>query len=260
MKGYIYKIVSSSTNYIYIGSTKNDINVRYYQHKCNYDNYIDNNSGYCTSYQIIKYNDSKIEIIREVETTTSLELKRLESEEIYKNCDICVNFIHNNKLKELKELKKDEYKQKLLLIKNKEIQAKIEIKQLKEQKEINKINLKLKKLEDKNKELEVKEKSKELKVKEKKTELEVKMKLKDEIIYGNNSIVTKFIAENYIITNNKKDRTKRKELFDEFNSTSTQKMTNKAFISLMRNNGFLELKSNGVFYFYGLKMKDNINN
>jgi len=37
-------------------------------------------------------------------------------------------------LKQLKELKKDKYKQKILLIKNKEAQAKIETKQLKEQK------------------------------------------------------------------------------------------------------------------------------
>jgi asparagine N-glycosylation enzyme membrane subunit Stt3 len=75
MKGYIYKIVSISTNRIHIGSTNKDINIWYKRHKNAYDNYIDGNSNYCTSYQIFKYNDSKIETIKEAETITSLELK-----------------------------------------------------------------------------------------------------------------------------------------------------------------------------------------
>ncbi len=68
-----------------------------------------------------------------------------------------------------------------------------------------------------------------------------------------NNPVKTFLNEYYVITNNKKDRVQRKELFDEFNSTSTQKMTNKAFISPMRYNGILEIKSDGTIYFCGLK-------
>ena len=70
-----------------------------------------------------------------------------------------------------------------------------------------------------------------------------------------NNPVKTFLNEYYVITNNKKDRVQRKELFDEFNSTSAQKMTHKAFISQMRYNNILEIKSDGTIYFYGLKAK-----
>jgi hypothetical protein len=46
-------------------------------------------------------------------------------------------------LKQLKELKKEKYKQNILLIKNKETQYKLEKRQLKEQSKINKLNVKL---------------------------------------------------------------------------------------------------------------------
>ena len=216
MKGYIYKIFSMSTNKIYIGSTNKDINIRYKQHKKAYDNYIDGNSDYCTSYQIIKYNDSKIEIVREVETTTSLELKKLESEEVYKNCDICVNFVYNNKLKQLKELKKEEYKQKLLLIKNKEIQQKLEKRQLKEQTEINKLNLKLENLEN----------------------------------IDNFDIIMKFIENSTKKTNNKREFIKMCQLYDTFkqsqiysNLTNVEKKkyNYKHFNQLIKTHVFLKL-------------------
>jgi len=83
-------------------------------------------------------------------------------------------------------------------------------------------------------------------------ELEVKKKLKEKITHDNNSTVTEFISESYII---KKDRIKRKELFDDFNSTGIQNMSNKAFFIQMRYNGVLEIKSYGTLYCCGLKLK-----
>jgi P4 family phage/plasmid primase-like protien len=72
-----------------------------------------------------------------------------------------------------------------------------------------------------------------------------------------NNPVKAFITEYYVITNNRKDRMQRKELFDEFNSVSPQKMTNKAFIAQVRYNGVLEVKVDGTIYFCGLKAKFN---
>jgi hypothetical protein len=69
MKGTIYKITSPNTDKIYIGSTTRTINRRYGQHMTTYRAFMKGNKKYCTSIEIIKCGDSRIEMIEVVEGT-----------------------------------------------------------------------------------------------------------------------------------------------------------------------------------------------
>ena len=61
--GKIYKIISQSTDKIYIGSTCTELSKRLHQHKLNFKNYLDGKSNYMSSFEIIKYGDAKIILI-----------------------------------------------------------------------------------------------------------------------------------------------------------------------------------------------------
>ena len=62
--GKIYKIVSMSTNKIYIGSTCNLLSNRLSQHKTNYKYYLSNGINYITSIELIKLNDYNIILLQ----------------------------------------------------------------------------------------------------------------------------------------------------------------------------------------------------
>jgi hypothetical protein len=63
--GNIYKIISYSTDKIYIGSTVKKIEERLEEHEECYALWLSSEfqSGYCTSFEIIKYGDYKIKRI-----------------------------------------------------------------------------------------------------------------------------------------------------------------------------------------------------
>jgi len=65
-KGKIYKIWSNTTTDIYIGSTtKQYLSQRLDGHRKNYKTWIKNNTNkYMSSYEILKYEDHKIELIK----------------------------------------------------------------------------------------------------------------------------------------------------------------------------------------------------
>jgi len=66
--GFIYKITDNTNNAIYIGSTKQALKLRLQNHIRHYRKYIkDGNYSYCISYDIIKNNDYKIELIEETD-------------------------------------------------------------------------------------------------------------------------------------------------------------------------------------------------
>jgi len=65
----IYKIVCNKTNLIYIGSTKQKLEYRLKDHIRCYNKWLENNSNnYYTSFEIIKNNDYKIELIEKIYT------------------------------------------------------------------------------------------------------------------------------------------------------------------------------------------------
>ena len=89
----IYKITSTQTNKIYIGSTcKKYLSSRLANHKHAYSKYnIIDGKNYCSSYEIIKFNDCIIELIELYNGNDKYDKYAREKHyiQLYKN--ICVN-------------------------------------------------------------------------------------------------------------------------------------------------------------------------
>ena len=89
--GYVYYLWSSETSDIYIGSTKKSLKLRFSMHKSSYKRFINGKSKYMTSFDICKYLDCKIELIKKIDNCTRHQLRKLEAEEIKKSFN-CVNY------------------------------------------------------------------------------------------------------------------------------------------------------------------------
>ena len=88
----IYKIVSSQTDKIYIGSTKQKLGNRLSGHKTSYKAWLkDNNHYYLTSFEILKFNDYAIELIESCIYIDNFERDTKEGHYIKLNKLICVN-------------------------------------------------------------------------------------------------------------------------------------------------------------------------
>jgi len=87
--GKIYKIVSSSTEDIYIGSTCSMLAKRHYQHKNDLKRFKSGKGPYISSFEIIKYDDSDIILIENFACNTKEELHAREHYHIKANK--CVN-------------------------------------------------------------------------------------------------------------------------------------------------------------------------
>lgn len=81
----IYVIRSHQTEKIYIGSTVNELRIRFQQHKSHYKTKIRN----CSSFEIIKYDDCYIELYEKYPCNDKDELRKREGE-IIRSLD-CVN-------------------------------------------------------------------------------------------------------------------------------------------------------------------------
>ena len=86
LRGTIYKITSSATPKIYIGSTIQPLHKRMQRHKYNYTK---NES--CTSKLILQYEDAKIEELHILECESIKELRDKEREFVMLHKDIAVN-------------------------------------------------------------------------------------------------------------------------------------------------------------------------
>jgi hypothetical protein len=89
--GKIYKIWSSQTNNIYIGSTTKLLCQRLANHKNDYKIYLKVRQDYISSYEILKYPDYQIELIENYSCNSKEELNKREGEIIRQNKDICIN-------------------------------------------------------------------------------------------------------------------------------------------------------------------------
>lgn len=88
----IYKLVSSQTDKFYIGSTTRELCKRKAEHKYEYKKYLENNNNtYITSYEIMKFEDAKIELIKEVKCENRKELEKIEGECIKEYHDRILN-------------------------------------------------------------------------------------------------------------------------------------------------------------------------
>ena len=91
-KGKIYKVWSSHTDKIYIGSTtKEYLSQRLSNHKNMYVQWVKSEYKYITSFEIMKYDDYAIELIENYPCKSKDELLAREGFYIRLNKDICVN-------------------------------------------------------------------------------------------------------------------------------------------------------------------------
>jgi hypothetical protein len=123
MKGYIYKISSTSCDKYYIGSTFKPLNIRLSNHKADYNRFVNGKYHYISSFEIIKYNDATIELLEEFDNITKDELRKKEGECMKLHKDNIVNkmiagrtnaaYYQDNKeqIKQYKQDHKDEHKQ-----------------------------------------------------------------------------------------------------------------------------------------------------
>ncbi len=80
--GRIYRIVSSECDGVYIGSTTQQLNTRFYKHKNHYKRYLDGYGNFCTSYEIVKFMDAKLELVHEGLFDSKKDMEKFEGETI----------------------------------------------------------------------------------------------------------------------------------------------------------------------------------
>ena len=106
----IYAIRSSQTQLIYIGSTYNTLIKRFIGHKSDHKT----REGFCTSTELLKYDDAYIELIENFPCNSKKELKRREGQLQIENKDICVNkLIAGRTRKETSKLWRETHKEHL---------------------------------------------------------------------------------------------------------------------------------------------------
>ena len=111
-KGIIYKIVSDSTDRIYIGSTLKSLEERLEGHESSYENwfYRELKTGYLSSFEILKYGDYKIILIEEYPCSSYQELLQREGYHQLNNYSLCVNIlVAGQKQHNFKEYKLDSH-------------------------------------------------------------------------------------------------------------------------------------------------------
>jgi predicted GIY-YIG superfamily endonuclease len=91
---YVYKLVSSMTDKVYIGKT-NNINRRMYAHKSHYKNYqLQKKYSYCASFEIVRYEDWTHKV---VEICCEEKAKERERYWIKQFGSGCVNILESGK-------------------------------------------------------------------------------------------------------------------------------------------------------------------
>ena len=106
--GKIYKLVDNTNNNIYYGSTCQVLKNRKAQHKRDYKGYLSGNRGYRKSYEIVKNNNYKIELVELFSCNNKNEL--LKRERYYIENNNCINEnIPTRTHKEWYENNKEEY-------------------------------------------------------------------------------------------------------------------------------------------------------
>ena len=108
-QGKIYKLTSSQTDKVYIGSTIKSLNDRFSGHKYHYKSWLKSQVNKITSCDLLQYTDVKIELIKEFPCESRKELEKEEGKMILDNN--CVNKeIAGRTRKEYRDDNKDKIK------------------------------------------------------------------------------------------------------------------------------------------------------
>ena len=103
----IYRIKSPNCTGEYIGSTKNSLLRRFQGHVDQHKQWVDGNSNWCSSFDIIQHGDSVIELIEQYPCDSKVELHKREGFHIAESRE-CVNkLIPGRTYKEWYEANKD---------------------------------------------------------------------------------------------------------------------------------------------------------
>ena len=115
--GKIYKISSTCTNDVYIGSTMKTLTTRLRKHEADFQRHLDERYHYVTSFELICQDDYKIELLEQLQYNDKSEL--LAKEMQYINADPnCINKLLSANIT-TRALKRREY-QKAYSLANKE--------------------------------------------------------------------------------------------------------------------------------------------
>ena len=98
MRSKIYAIRSKTSPKYYIGSTTLDLKLRHKLHKYHYTRYMSDKFNYMTSFEIIKFEDSFIELIEEYPCNNKYELHQREGQHIRSHRKLTVCHLVNKKL------------------------------------------------------------------------------------------------------------------------------------------------------------------
>jgi hypothetical protein len=91
-QGKIYMITTQKNCKIYIGSTSKTLHERFLSHKSKYRRWLDgSNKEYITAYEILEYDDCKIELIEECPCNDKTEIYKREAHHMMLNRDFIVN-------------------------------------------------------------------------------------------------------------------------------------------------------------------------
>ena len=88
-KGKIYKLVSTTSDLVYYGSTTRILSYRLTDHKSDYKGYLNGKRNYRTSFELMKLGDAQIILVEDYRCDTKKEL--LARERFYIENNICVN-------------------------------------------------------------------------------------------------------------------------------------------------------------------------
>jgi len=89
MIGLVYKLTSEKGGLVYIGSTVQTLNSRLNVHKQDMKRWLDGEIGKWASFQVLEFDDAKMELIEELEVANLDELHKREGH--YQRTMECVN-------------------------------------------------------------------------------------------------------------------------------------------------------------------------
>ena len=114
MIGYVYKIFrKSDRKTVYIGSTERQLKQRLSSHKCHYKMFLSGVYHYVASFEIVKYEDVDIILIKEVEVKDKSELKQIEGDFITIYDDLGFSIVNKNRAFMTDEQKRQQSNEKI---------------------------------------------------------------------------------------------------------------------------------------------------
>lgn len=106
-KGKIYCIRSLQTDKVYVGSTVETLSSRMSKHRYCYKKFLNSSEKYCSSFEILKYEDAYIELIKLYPCSCKSELEREEGQYIREMNCVNKRIAGRTKKEYTKEYKKD---------------------------------------------------------------------------------------------------------------------------------------------------------